>query len=750
MTKKNKRSGDEHTWRFFRAGGFDQVRLDSSQDLLSLEKLDKKLWVALACPIDNVFFDVRTLSLIDTNNDRRIRADELIAAIKWTASLLKNPDDLTAGVQDFTLQTINDATDEGKALAAAMRRALSALGKNETDAVSIVDFESLEKVLAQKPHNGDGIITEEAAADDAVRSVIKDIIATLGAVADRSGKPGINAEKVESFFAQARDHAAWFAESGRDKALLPLGDATEEAALAIAAVRDKINDYFARCAIAAFDERAIHTLNGGEKPFEAFSAKTLSMESDEIAALPLTQVRPLQPLSLKEGLNPAWVEKIRQFETVAVRPLLGNKEALSESEWRKMIAAFAPHSAWLQRKPKTALDAMGISRLRDLQTGIVQKTLLGLIELDKAEAATFESLLGLEKLARFRRDIHSLCTNFVNFKDFYAKGGLAIFKAGTLYLDQRSCDLCIKVDDVVKHSLMSAMAGTYIVYCECRRRAGTERMNILAAFTNGDSDNLLVGRNGVFYDRLGNDWDATITRIIENPISLRQAFWLPYKSFVRMIETQVAKRASAAEAQSTARLEQTAAATATADKSMSQPAPAPKKLDIGVVAALGVAAGALGTFIATLMGYTSGIIRMGPLAIIGAFIGLLLVISGPSLILAYIKLRKRNLGPILDAGGWAINAKARINVPFGTVLTHVAALPPGSQRDLTDPYAEKKSPWPKVAVLAVLLYIAYVALNHFGYVNEWTGGRIGMKRVHKENTQVIEQKSPATVPELKQ
>jgi hypothetical protein len=291
------------------------------------------------------------------------------------------------------------------------------------------------------------------------------------------------------------------------------------------------------------------------------------------------------------------------------------------------------------------------------------------------------------------------------------------------------------VGDPGKHSLMAAMAGTHLVYCECRRPDGGKTMNIVAAFTNGDSDNLIVGRNGVFYDRAGIDWDATITKIIENPISLRQAFWMPYKTLVRMIESQVAKRASAADAQSTAKLEQTAAVAANVDKS-APPAP-PKKLDIGVVAALGVAAGALGTFVATLMGYTSGIIRLGPLAIIGALIGLLLVISGPSLILAYIKLRKRNLGPILDANGWAINAKARINVPFGTVLTHVATLPPGSQRDLTDPYAEKKSPWPRLIILAIIIYAAYAGLDHFGYINTWSNGFIGHKRAGAEKAAII-------------
>jgi hypothetical protein len=292
--------------------------------------------------------------------------------------------------------------------------------------------------------------------------------------------------------------------------------------------------------------------------------------------------------------------------------------------------------------------------------------------------------------------------------------------------------MCVKVDDAAKHSGMAAMAGTCLIYCECRRSgsgSGAEKLTIVAAVTNGDSENLMVGRNGVFYDRNGKDWDATIIKIIENPISIKQAFWLPYKNFVRMIETQVAKRAQAADAQSTEKMTQLADTTANVDKKAIPPAPAkPAKLDIGVVAALGVAAGALGTFIATLCGYTAGIIKLGPLAILGAIAGVLLLISGPSMILAYIKLRKRNLGPILDAGGWAVNAKARISVPFGAMLTKIATLPPGSRRDMVDPYQEKKSPWVRLVVAALFVYLAYTGLDHFGFVNEWTHGKIGKQR----------------------
>jgi hypothetical protein len=242
-------------------------------------------------------------------------------------------------------------------------------------------------------------------------------------------------------------------------------------------------------------------------------------------------------------------------------------------------------------------------------------------------------------------------------------------------------------------------------------------------FSQGDDENLMVGRNGVFYDRNGKDWDATITKLITNPISLRQAFWMPYKKLVRMIEEQVAKRASAAEAASTQKL-QTAAEGAAQLDAKAVPPP-PKKVDVGTVAALGVAFGAIGTFFAAI---ASGVVKLtafGPLAIIGALAAVVLLISTPSMILAYLKLRKRNLGPIMDANGWAVNAKAKISVPFGAKLTKLPKLPPGARREVFDPYAEKKSPWPWIIVAALVLYLVFGALNRKGYVHKWTNGWIG-------------------------
>ena len=251
---------------------------------------------------------------------------------------------------------------------------------------------------------------------------------------------------------------------------------------------------------------------------------------------------------------------------------------------------------------------------------------------------------------------------------------------------------------------MAGMAGAYLAYLDCTRKATGEKMQIVAAVTAGDSDNLMVGRNGLFYDRQGRDWDATITRIVDNPISIRQAFWSPYKKFVRFLEEQVAKRASVADADSQSMV--SAAATATAHVGSSKP-PETKKIDVGTVAAMGVAVGAIGAFFTAIVGYATGILKLGLIATALAIVGLVLLISLPAVVLAYIKLRKRNLGPILDANGWAVNARAKINVPFGATLSSVARLPRGSRRETGDRYAQKGFPW-KTTLLAVLLvYVGY-------------------------------------------
>ena len=704
-----------HTWKFFRAGGFDQVKLESGADLANLDQLDQKLWVALACPTRGLEFDSRTLDLIDTDKDGRIRAPEVIAAAKWATGLLKNPDDLLNSSASLPLAAINDATPEGKQILSSAKQTLVNLGKPDAKAISIEDTMDTVKIFTATNFNGDGIIPADAASDDATKAVIADIMACLGVENDRSGKPGVSQPKVDQFFAEAQAHSDWWKQAEGDKNILPLGEATAAAFAAVKAVRAKVDDFFARCRVAGFDPRAVAALNRPESEYVALATKELTVNTAEIASLPLAQIADGKSLPLAGGVNPAWAGALAALQSAAVNPLLGERNSISGSDWAALNAKLAPFEAWSAGKVGATVEKIGIKHVREILAGDAKAKITALIAKDKALEPEANAISAVEKLARYHRDLHALCLNFVSFKNFYSRQIPAIFQAGRLYLDQRACDLCLTVEDAGKHSVMAALAGSYLAYCDCVRKSTGEKIQIVAAFTDGDSDNLMAGRNGIFYDRKGRDWDATVTKLIDNPISLRQAFWLPYKKLVRMIEEQVAKRAAAADTAATAKLQDAAAVTAGA----AQPAQ-PKKIDLGTIALLTTAFTAIAGIATTILGYLGGMFSHGPInaifAFAGIFICIILLISGPSMILAYIKLRKRNLAPILDANGWAVNAKAVINVPLGQSLTQVAELPPGSQRDLIDPFAAKKFPW--ASTISILIIAGILALGLGWYLGK--------------------------------
>ncbi len=717
-----------HSWKFFRAGGFDQVKLETGTDLLSLDQLDQKLWVALACPTTGIEFDPKTAALIDTDKDGRIRAPELISAVRWAGSLLKNPSDLINGGDQLALSAINDATPEGAQLLASAKQILANLGKKDEATIALADASDAVKIFSNTVLNGDGIIIAESAADDATRTVIADIAASCGTVTDRSGKPGIDQARADLFFAEAAAYDSWMKQAEAAAAsILPAGEGTAAAAAAVKAIKPKVDDYFGRCRLAAYDPRALPVLNRKEEEYAAIAVENLSINAAEIAGFPLAQVAAGRALPLKDGVNPAHAAAVAALQAAAIKPLLGERSALTEADWMELQAKLGAYEVWSAAKAGATVEKLGLKRIREILAGKAKEAISTLIAKDQALEPEAAAIANVEKLVRYVRDLNVLCVNFVNFANFYGRKDKAIFQAGTLYLDQRSCDLCLMVDDAGKHAAMAGMAGTYLAYCDCVRKGTGEKLSIVAAFTGGDSDNLMVGRNGIFYDRKGLDYDATITKIVDNPISIRQAFWSPYKKLVRLIEERAAKQAAAADADANAKLAAAANAPISPAAPAAPAAPAKPAFDPSVVALLSLALGAVAGAIAGALGFL-GKFESWQVPLI--IVGIMLLISLPSMAIAWLKLRKRNLGPILDANGWAVNAKAKMNVPFGGALTGVAALPPGAAYGAADKYAEKPSVWPKLLLVAFLLWFVWAFLNDKdGRLYQWTDGKYGKPSV---------------------
>ncbi|CBL44060.1 conserved hypothetical protein [gamma proteobacterium HdN1] len=688
-------------FNFFRAGGFNQVRFDKGSDLLALAELDQKLWVALACPVNGLVFDKRTLQLIDTDHDGRIRAGELISAVQWAGRMLNDADDLMRAPMPLPLSAINTSHEEGKQVLRAAKTLLRGLGKPDAAEIGVEDTSDAVRAFNALPHNGDGVITVASVDTPELKALLEEMIATVGGVNDLSGEIGINEEKSAAFFEAANAWLQWYAKAQETPDLLPLGEESAKAHTALLGVRGKIDDYFLRCRLAAFDTRAVAALNREEKEYYALAAKDLVITNDEILGFPVAHVDADRPLPLRRGINPAWTAAMNRFVQDTVTPLLGEIESLTESAWVELCGRFAAFEAWQQEKAGAVVEALGAERLRAaIQPALVEQ-LNRAFASEKEEESTAEAIASVERLVYYVRDIYKLATNFVSFQQFYQRKAPAIFQVGTLYIDQRACELCVRVDDVGKHATMAPLSSAYLAYCECTRPASGEKMTIVAAVTNGSADNLMVGRNGIFYDRDGKDWDATIVRLVENPTSLHEAFWSPYKKLVRFVEGMIAKRAEASDAASTNLL--SGAATGVADAAATgKSAVPPKKFDVGTIAAMGVAVGGITAALGALLQAFFGLGLWMPLGLVG----LVLVISVPSMVLAWLKLRQRNIGPLLDASGWAVNANARINVPFGSSLTRLAALPKGSRLDSFDPFAEKKRPWKFYGVLAAIVVLA--------------------------------------------
>lgn len=696
-------------WRFFRAGGFDQVQLESGDELLALGSLDQKLWVALACPVAGVELDPRTLELIDADHDGFIRAPEVLSALDWVGKRLKRADLVVEGTGAVPLSEIDETTEEGSRLLASAYTILNNLGKAGAGCVTIEDATDTEAIFSRTRFNGDGIVTPFSADDETLAAWITDIIACLGSETDRSGEPGIGGDILLKFDKETEDWLAWRGRIGNDE-IAVMGDTPEDTLRLWEEVKGKIEDFFLRCRLAAYDNRAAVAMNPTEEHLAALSSLNLAEAEDSIAALPLSGTNLRHSLHLKEGINPAWQARMERFGSLIAAPILGNTESLSVTQWEMVKEKISVCEGWWNGRPVTPVAALGADRLKEWQNSGVAARLSSLIEQDLAKKAEYEAVVEVEKLARLCRDIFTLINNFVSFRDFYTGRGKAIFQAGTLYLDGRSYDLCVQVKDVAKHALLATYSRVYLLYCDCVRN-GSEKMTIAAAVTNGDCDQLMVGRNGVFYDRQGNDWNATIVRIVDHPISIRQAFWAPYKRIGRMVGEQIQKMAAA---RSKAAEEKAAMALMQTGQKKEDPKSTQQQLFdagkfAGIFAAIGLAIGAIGTALASVV---TGFLRLAWWQMPLAVLGVMLVISGPSIVIAWFKLHQRNLGPILDANGWAVNSRAKLNIPFGASLTELPRLPEGAKQSLADPYAEKRVPWKRWAVLLLLLGLALLAWRH--------------------------------------
>lgn len=686
---------ENYNWKYASVGGSVRVKLESGADIANLAELDRKKWTVLSCPTIGLEFDAKTLKLLDADGDGRIHVDEVIAASQWVTGILKNPDLLLKGQDFLKFSDFDTKNEEGAKLEKSAKQILANL-KIEKDGISLAETSDNEKIFAETQFNGDGIITEASADDEALKETIKNIIAIVGASKDRSGADGVTADQIEAFYTACADYSAWKAAEEKG----PFGENTEAALAACEALKEKIADWFMRCKLISFNDAVAGVVDVSVDKVGSISDGDLAAAADQIATYPLARPSADGKLPLNGGINPAWKGAFATLKALVLDAEFPKKDAITEEEWLGVLAKFDAYTAWKAAKKGAEVEPLGIDVVNATLKADKKAALLELVEKDKALEPEALSIEAVDKLLHFVRDFYKFLKNYVVFEDFYSKKDKAIFQAGRLYIDQRSTDLCVKVIDAGKAGDISSLSGMYILYCNCINKVTGKGFPIAAVLTDGDVDGLRPGKNAIFYDRDGVQYDATVTSIVDNPISLRQAFWAPYKKVAKWISDKVDKSAAEKESKSAASL------TASADKATSGAAPGAaiqSSFDIakfaGIFAALGMALGLLGQFVVSLV---KGIAAIKWWALILIILGLMLVISLPSVFITWRKLRRRDLGPVLNANGWAINAAAYVKPKFGKSLTQIVKYP--KLKDV-DPAEAKKVRRRKCIIWAIVILL---------------------------------------------
>ena len=591
---------DSYKWDFENIGGTPRVKIRNGADIANLHNLDTKLWTVLSCPVKGLEIDSTSLSYIDTNGDGKIRVSDILDTAKWITDALSDHNLILEGKDSIDIKEFNTSTEVGLKLYNSAKQILENLGK-EGSVITLAEAADNSKIFAQTRFNGDGVITENTAENPQDKEAIAAAVAVTGGTPDRSGQQGVNAAMIESFYASLGAYDAW----QKSAVEAPYGADTDAVIAAYNALDAKVKDFFMRSKLAAFSPSSADKLDVQSAQIEAISAGNLAQKGEEIAQYPLARVTGKPEIDLLEPVNPAWAA---QFNTL-IKAVLPENKSLTEEDWASVAAKISAYTAWKGAKAGVEVEALGYDKVQQLLKDNRKEALLELVANDAALAEQANNMEMVVKFLYVYKDFYRLLRNFITFEDFYCKDKRtnAIFQNGRLIIDQRECRFCMNVLDMGKHNATAALSGLYLLYCDCTNKNGSAKVQVVAAVTVGEIGDLTVGKNAIYYDTNGVEWDAVITKIVDNPISVKQAFWSPYRRMATVVENLINKSAAEKDAKimadATAKINAAPSAIPAAADANADTAKAAAPFDIakfaGIFAAIGMAVGMIGTALAS-------------------------------------------------------------------------------------------------------------------------------------------------------
>lgn len=712
--------------------GLVQLRLERPEDLEVIHALEPARWSATSAPIEQFHCDPRLLQLMDTDENGRIRVHELRAAHRWIQARLGAPERLAARDDTVRLADLTPGRPETTGLRGLVELMLRELGRTvQADAaVTLAEIRRFRDSFAREYPNGDGTVVAPQVEDPELRALVQDIVAGTGGAPDLSGEAGVGLSQLDTWLARAAALITWEAEGRLDDAQIhPLGPDTAAAAAALEALGPKLDQYFAQCDLLALDRIAEARLAASPEALAALDVSSPARIRDWLEAATIARPTAEAVLRLDQELNPHYREALARLSREVLPPLLGRDgpvNTLSAAELSAARARLAPFVTWRDRRPAGLPAGATGEAMAALLAGPLPGRLRALIAGDNEASDELMQVGDLERFALYQRWLLELANNMVSFPSLFAHDRRALFQAGTLVLDGREMSFCVRVYDKAAHKLVAQQSYLFLVYAQLERRAGGQTFTQLvgAAVTSGVRGSIGLGKRGVFYDRDGVEWDALIVDLIDQPISLWEAAIAPFvrlKAFIsERVQSLVGSKAAASEA----------SLTASADAGVSGAAKG-KHADsggnmTGLLVGGSVAVAALGSSMAFIVGTVKGLFTLQGLVAVVFVLGTLMSLSA---LLAWFRLRKRDLGTVLEACGWAFNLRLKLRRGHSYRFTRVPRLPEGSVRDrkpIDLPSFEEDAGGRRFAVWLVLLALLFGGLLYLFRAHLAEAWRAGM------------------------
>ncbi len=659
-------------FRFRLIGGSLQLRIDDAEALNNVLLLDEAFWAMTGVNVASLRFERRFLNFLDADGDGHIRCTEVKEAVKFLLGSLRDLSGVISGSEKIYLNSINPDAPGAAALCDSFRLIAGNLGKSESDGLSAGEICSDSTTIGFSRRNGDGIITPDADIAANLSEMIANIIASGRVAQDRSGVSGVSRNEIDSFAAAAAARLAHAAEAESDPAVMVYGENTPVAWSALKDCENLIDGYFLNAAAAGFFTGDPGRTGKMECAADLMvPADVRKMLESAVAAKPAENGE----LDFNALLNPLYADKLHALEKSPVLASFCVDRKLSAANWQRAKAALAPYGAWLAKDPAgDGLESFSREQLQLFIDGNELDELRNLCDADLSFATAVGGSTELLKLTLFQQYMLEFLNNFVALPELFNPRRPSRLQMGKLIMDGRHFTLTVPVHNLAEHKRIIQSSDICVLYVEISRSvAGAVEKQLLAvAVTGGTMRTLFVGKHGIFMDTDGNIYDARITDMVDQPVSVWEALKSPFFRFADFLGKQAEKifntRNAEIQKNMTAEFSKNAAV-----KPAAAPAAPAANLPMMLMGG-GIGIAALGSSVAFIAKSLQNVSFFTVLAVIA---GIMVIFGGPIVVLSLVKLYRRNLARFLESCGCAVNRPMRLTRRMGAIFTFVPKRPKG-------------------------------------------------------------------------